>query len=293
MNGYVNNRRDQRYFSGDQSELQEIKNKESLQKFVRHNRAKKNFLRLIYIIIFFVLTALFVIVCLAVFFKIKEVEIIGTSRYTNEVIQQYCQIETGQSLYGINNGDIAGLSDKFAYIKSAKITRKLPHTLIITIIEDEATYYCELYGDYFIMSEDLRVLDFVSDKSLLSGQGLVEIVMPETDKCIIGQTVVFANDSDAKYVYAYLDALYTSTLYKSVTAFDLRDKYNLKLICDSIYLVELAGGDDLPTKLSATAQVLATEAFNEGIPAIIDVTDPAEISAIINSNVNVAFERKK
>jgi cell division protein FtsQ len=289
MNDYANNRRDQRFFTGDQGELQEIKNKESLQKFVRHNQAKKSFFRLTYIIIFIVLTALFVIVCLAVFFKVKEVEIVGTSHYSNEDILQFCRIETGQSLYEVNNDDLAGLSDKFAYIKSAKITRKLPHTLIITITEDEACYYCELYGEYFIMSKDLRVLDRAFDSRPLIDQGLIELVLPETDKCIIGQSIVFSNDSDAKYVFAYLDALYTSTLYTSVTAFDLRDKFNLQLICDSIYLVELADGDDLLTKLSATAQVLATDAFNDKIPAKIDVTDPAEISAVINNNVNVTF----
>ena len=65
----------------------------------------------------------------------------------------------------------------------------------------------------------------------------------------------------------------------------------IKLICDNLYLVELASGDDLPTKLSATAGVLSqTEAFPEGTPAVIDMADPAVSSAVVSHNVDISLD---
>lgn len=291
MNDYANDRRDSRFFTGDHSELQEIKSKESLQKFVRHNRNRKNILRLSYILIFLVLSTLFVIICLAVFFKIKEVEIVGSSSYSPAEIMNYCGIEPGQSLYEVNDRDLSGLSERFPYIRTARLTRKLPHTLIITVTEDEADYYCELYGEYFVLSRELRVLERSSDPSSLSERGLIELMLPEIDQAIIGDSLVFASDADEKYVTAYLDTLYTNQIYERVTGFDLRDKFNLRMICDHIYLVELDSGDELSTKLTATAAVLATtEAFPEGVTAKIDMANPAMPSAMLNPDIDIAFD---
>ena len=157
--------------------------------------------------------------------------------------------------------------------------------------EDEAAAWCELYGEYFVLSGELRILDRVSEPSLLEGQGLFELRLPEIDSAIVGRRIEFASESDDEYVTAYLDAVIGSVLYPRITALDLRDKFDLKLICDDLYLVELADGEDLPTKLSATAGVLSqTEAFPEGTPAVIDMADPAVSSAVVSHNVDISLD---
>lgn len=291
MNGNADNRRDSRFFTGDRSELQEIQSKESLQRFVRNNKKRKRLSRLSYALIFLVLGTIFVIVCLSVFFKIEHIEVVGLTRYSAAEIVNSLDIKLGESLYSVNDSTLAGLSDDFAYISSARTRRKLPDTLVIEVVEDEAVAWCQLYGEYFVLSGDLRVLDRVSDPSLLDGQGLFELRLPEINSAIIGRRIEFSSESDDEYVSAYLDAVITSVLYPRVTALDLRDKFDLKLICDNLYLVELASGDDLPTKLSATAGVLSqTEAFPEGTPAVIDMADPAVSSAVVSHNVDISLD---
>lgn len=291
MNGNADNRRDSRFFTGDRSELQEIQSKESLQRFVRHNKKRRRLSRLSYVLIFLVLGTIFVIVCLSVFFKIEHIEVVGLTRYSTVEIVNSLDIKLGESLYSVNNAAISGLSDKFPFISSARIRRKLPDTLVIEVVEDEAAAWCELYGEYFVLSGELRILDRVSEPSLLEGQGLFELRLPEIDSAIVGRRIEFTNESDDEYVTAYLDAVIGSVLYPRITALDLRDKFDLKLICDDLYLVELADGEDLPTKLSATAGVLSqTEAFPEGTPAVIDMADPAVSSAIVSHNADISLD---
>lgn len=283
-------RRESRFFTGDEKELAQIKSKESLQKFQKHNRTKQHFSRLTYLVIFGVLTSVFVIICLAVFFRIEEIEIVGSSRYSKDKILEVTGIEEGLSLYEVSNSDLEPLRGRLAYIKEAHITRKLPHTLIINLTEDEPRYMCELYGEFFVMSDRLRILDRVFVRSQLDGMGLIELLLPEIDSALVGYEIEFAAEVSERYVTAYVDALEASPLYEKATAFDLRDRFDLALIADGIYLVDLGNGDELNTKLTAVAGMLENEVFSDGVPATIDANDPSQCPVIKNPNLVIEFD---
>ncbi len=285
-----NNRRESRYFTGDEVELQQIKSKESLQRFVKRKKVKKRISRLAYLVIFAALVIAFAIICLAVFFKIKAIEITGTSRYSKEQIVTTVGIEEGQSLYEISNRDLEILTKKLAYIENARVIRKLPNTLVISITEDEPVYVSELYGEYFVLSSELRVLDRLFDGAKADELGLVEIVLPEINSAIVGSKIVFESDRTERYVKSYLDVLESSDLFDKTTAFDIRDRFNVAVICDGIYLAELGNGDELGTKLSAVAGILDTSVFDDRIPALIDANDPSECSVIKDPKASIEFE---
>ncbi len=289
---HSSDRRESRFFTGDDNELARIKSKESLQKFQRHNRTRKHFSRFTYFLIFGLLSAVFIIICLAVFFRVKEIEIVGTSRYSKEDILAVTDIEEGLSLYEISNSDLDGLRGRLAYIEQARIVRKLPHTLVIKVTEDEPRYVCELYGEYFVLSDELRVLERVFDMSVLDGEGLIGLMLPEVNSAMVGYKVEFAAEVSARYVSAYIDALESSPLFRSTTAFDLRDRFNLALIAKDIYLVDLGNGDELNTKLTAVAGMLESEVFSDGVPATIDANDPAQCPVIKNPNLIIEFDRR-
>ncbi|MBE6612043.1 MAG: FtsQ-type POTRA domain-containing protein [Ruminococcaceae bacterium] len=284
-----NNRRESRFFTGNQSELQQIKSKESLQKFVRHNRAKKQLSRFGYTVVFIAICVVFIIICLAVFFKIKTIEVVGTTRYSAEQVLSVVDIEEGLSLYEVSNRDVQAIPKKLAYIHSARIVRKLPSTLVISVIEDTPVYVSEFYGEFFILSEELRVLDRVFDRAELEGMTLVELVLPTINSAVVGETVEFEADVTRRYVEAYLDALEGSDLFAKTTAFDLRDRFNLAVICEGIYLVDFGNGDELGTKFTAVAGMLENEVFADKIPATIDANDPTECAVIKDPGAEIAF----
>ena len=285
-----NDRRESRFFTGDEQELSQIKSKENLQKFASKKRKRKQLKRLAFFLIFAVIVAIFVIICLAVFFRIEDIEIVGSSRYTKEEILELCEIEEGLSLYEVSDEDLEILTEKLAYIKDARVVRKLPHTLVISVTEDSPSYMCELYGEYFVLSDALRVLDRVYDRAELDGSGLIEILLPEINSVVVGGDVEFAAEVSEKYVKAYLDALESSHMYSRATAFDLRDRFNLALISDGIYLIDFGNGDELGTKLTVVASMLDNAVFADKIPATIDATDPTQCPVIKNPELVIAFD---
>ncbi len=277
-----------RFFDGDSKELQHIKNQESLQKLARHNRARRHVSRLTTFVIFALLAAIFAVICLALFFNIEEIEVVGTTRYGREEILSHCSIEPGQSLYEVRKSDVSGVPSRLPYIRDVKITRKLPHTLVLKVVEDEPVFFSELYGEIFILSEKLRVLERLAGTEVPGG--LMELVLPQIDAAIVGSSIVFSDDVSARYVENYLDIILRSELAGRINGFDLSDRFNLMMIFDSLYLVELGDSSDLSVKLNSALNAVSTPgAFDGKTPAAIDLTDPKEFSARVDPQLELVF----
>ncbi len=284
------NRRDSRFFSGDEKELNEIRKKQSLQRFAKRWKSRKRASRVMYVVLFAVIVLIFILVCLNMFFRVNEIETVGSARYTTEQLLEYADVEEGMSLFTVTASDFDSAIERLAYINSVSITRKLPDTIIITINEDEPRYFATLYGEHFVLSRELRLLERVADKSALEGLGLIELVFPDIDSAIIGENIEFSQSVSDRYVKAYLGALETSPLYSRTTAFDLRDRFDLALIASDKYLVDLGNGDELATKLTAVAGMLAHSAFADGVPATIDATDPTQCPVIKDPDLVIEFD---
>ena len=243
-----------------------------------------------YAVVFAIIVLVFILVCLSMFFRVSEIEVVGSSRYTAEQLLQYSSVEKGMSLFTVTASDFDGSIERLPYINSVSVTRKLPDTIIVTVNEDEPRYVVTLYGEHFLLSQELRVLGRVEDKASLGDQRIIELVFPEIDSAIIGDRVEFSHSVSDRYVKAYLNALETSPLYSKTTAFDLRDRFSLALIASNKYIVNLGNGDELATKLTAVAGMLDHTVFADGIPATIDATNPAQCPVIKDQNLVIEFD---
>lgn len=284
------NRRNSRFFSGDEKELSEIRKKQSLQRFAKRWRGRKRASRVMYTVLFGVIVLIFILVCLNMFFRVKEIEVIGSSKYTAEQIVGYTDSLEGESLFTVTASDFDRAVLHLPYIREVSVTRKLPDTVVVTVLEDTPRYMAMLYGERFILSSDLRVLEFVYDESAYEQAGLITLMFPEIDSAIIGEHIEFSANVSERYVKAYLGALENSPLYSKTTAFDLRDRFDLALIASDKYLVNLGNGDELATKLTAVAGMLSHTVFADGIPATIDATDPSQCPVIKDPDLVIEFD---
>ncbi len=291
MKSESKNRWESRFFTGGADELSQIKSKERLQRFVRYNRTKKQVVRVVSVLVFLAVCISFVILCLSMFFRIKSVEVTGTSRYTAEDIMAATDIREGMSLYEVTNADVQPLIKKLAYIRTARIKRELPNTLVIALTEDTPVYFAELYGEYFVLSDELRVLERVFEREQLADRSLIELAFPAINAAMVGSFVEFETDSAERYIKDYLHVLQTSDLFEKITAFDLRDRFNIYAICKGIYLVDFGNSDELSTKLTAVNGMLESEVFNDQIPATIDASNPVECPVIKDPSLEIAFRK--
>lgn len=286
----TNDRPESRFFDGDEHELSELKKKQSIQRFMRRKRNRKRIARIMYVLLFTAVITVFVILCLNFFFRVKNIELTGASRYSREDIISLTSISEGMSIFSASNRSLSGVNERLAYIKEFRVIRKFPDTVVIEALEDTPRYYAELYGEYFILSDELRILERTFEEPKREDNALIELLLPQIDSALVGRTIEFPTDVSQRYVTAYIDALEASPMYERANAFDLRDRFNLALIASDIYIVKLGNGDELGTKLTAVAGMLEHAAMSDGVPASIDATDPTQCPVIKNPELVVEFD---
>ena len=286
----INDRPESRFFDGDEHELSELKKKQSIQRFMRRKRNRKRIARILSALVFAAVITVFIIICLNFFFRIDNIEITGTSHYSRDEVVALGDISEGMSIFSVSSRNFSGVAEKLAYIKELSVVRRFPDTIIITAIEDEPRYWAEIYGEYFILSKELRILERLFSEPQSQDSSLIELLLPQVDSALVGENIEFSADVSQRYVAAYIDALESSPMYERANAFDLRDRFNLELIANGKYIVRLGNGDELGTKLTAVAGMLGHSAMSDGIPASIDATDPTQCPVIKNPDLVVEFK---
>ena len=94
--------------------------------------------------LFKLLCVLAVIVALTggatVFFRVETVMVTGSQRYTQEEIIAASGIQVGDNLYALNKVRIdRNIRTQLPYVGELSINRALPSTIVITVVEWEAT----------------------------------------------------------------------------------------------------------------------------------------------------------
>ncbi len=253
----------------------ELVNQDSFERLRSKNRRKEIRRRIFYFIVAAVLIAAIGAVCVALFFGLKQTEVRGNSRYTTEEILSVCGFTSDTNLFAIDFGKTEeALKKAYPYIREVSFERILPSTLVITVTEDAPRYCAEIHGDWFLLTDDLRVIsrhDLYEEVSVLS-LPVTYLFLPEVDYAVAGEHVRFAQASAYKYMTAFLNELTAHPFFKTVDCIDASDRYHIALYAeDGRYLVEIGNTESLDTKLRFVAKVLEDPTFTNTTFASINV----------------------
>ena len=89
------------------------------------------------------------------FFTITDIEVKGNDHYSSEEIINIGHASPGHNIiYHPGSQEIQEYLEQNPYIKSATITRKLPSTLVITVVERQQICAFKYDDDYLVMDEE-------------------------------------------------------------------------------------------------------------------------------------------
>lgn len=222
----------------------------------RPSRSKvyKSRMRLIFTLLLMVAVVIAaVLMAVFVFFKVSVVNISGSSIYSNEEILEKSGINVGDNLV-LENGAAAEerICSALPYIESAKVTKKIPSTIDIELVDAEV-YYCFQSGnEYLYVSRNKKLLE--TQSSAMAGSILVTGAEVSADK----GRVVFT-DSNAEAVFDEISAVFADNEKGLVSAIDLSNLYNIRISYDNRILMELGGSADLSDKLYFGLRVVTGE----------------------------------
>lgn len=249
----------------------------------RHNTRRRRrrgsagpFLRLLSVL----LTAVAVVAALTLFFKVDQVLVTGSSRYTQDEVVAVSQVETGDNLILLDKYRIAQrIYTELPYITDVRMSRKLPDTLLVEVSETQAAASIQGGGTWWLMSAKGKILEATNstaakDYLILSGT--------ELEGGAIGGQLALPEESNIsrERLLELLDALDARGMLSRTDSLDLSDPEQLVLGYDGRFRVEIGYDADFDFKLNCLVSAVAELEPNETGTIRMTLKDDNEVRFI-------------
>lgn len=237
----------------------------------------------------FLVTASFVLlltlyVLYAYVFVVDFVEVAGNSRYTSEQILSVCGIAAGDKLYDlpVAPDELAEvLMKNFPYIKTVEVQRSIPNRVVIAVTEDTAEFVAEIYGEYVLLSEELRVLEISGSKPETD---CIRLVLPEVKNAVEGECIEFKTDMFS-VASAAAAAVCSETMRSGTTVLDISDRFGIWIGYENRYKLMLGDINDIELKLTIAFEIMKNEIFSGGNKGTIYLENTGSPSVIIDNSI--------
>lgn len=141
-----------------------------------------------------VAVALALVMCMSVFFKVKDITVSGNDVYSPWSIREASGINEGDNLLSFGVAKASGkIIANLPYVESVRIGIKLPDTVMIEVKERKVAYAIRSSdGIWWLMDSDGRVVEMTTD----TGAGnYTQILGVTLDSPTVGELAVAAEDS--------------------------------------------------------------------------------------------------
>lgn len=230
------------------------------------------------------LVAVLVFVGMMVFFRIESVSCQGVTMYDEEEIIAASGITVGEHLYKVNGGAIAEeLRARFPYLKEIKVKADLPTGIVITVTEDEAAYFTDIGGRYYILSPQMRVLESLpaTDASLEPFEGkLLQLDLPSVSRAVVGESVQYFSAVSEKYVGEVMTALTQCEQADGIVSIDLSSRFDISFSYERRITVLLGRDADIEAKLKFAFAII--DEFSEDATGTVSAETVEEGYAIVD-----------
>ncbi|MBQ6788920.1 MAG: FtsQ-type POTRA domain-containing protein [Clostridia bacterium] len=220
-------------------------------------------------------------------FVVRTINVEGEGIYSAETILSASGVGEGVNLYSFRASTVEkNITLKCPYIGSVEVDRQIPNKMTITVTEDKPTYYAVIFGEYKLISEKLRVLGEVETKEDLP-EGLIKLKLPAVSYSVSGRVIKFADAKRERSVRDVLKAASESGISEKLTMIDLRDQFNMAMVCDGKQKIMIGNEGDLEYKLKIAEKILEDEIFASDTKYKIDFTVEGKTGAVPDENIEV------
>lgn len=184
--------------------------------------------------------------------KVTAVQVTGDAPYTEEEIKDVCGYKTGDNLLFIPTKDREEkLLAQLPYIGKAKISRKLPGTVVINITTAQTVCAVETGGVWLLVSGEGKILEAVP----APGEGVMQVqgILPKNSQP--GQPLEIEGAEAAKVFTTIMEKLVELDA-EGFTRLDLSDLNNIRLWYQDRVECQLGNSAQLDYKLQSAHDLL-------------------------------------
>lgn len=216
------------------------------------------------------------VLSLTVFFNIASVSITGSGTYSEEQIEQLCNINIGDNMFLIDKDKCRErLTTELPYIYDAVIKRKLPDTISIEITEAQPAYMIRNDDKtYTLLDDNLKVLENAAKNKYDGAVAITKAIPVSNDP---GHVIEFENEDTLNCIKSIVAAIKEIKL-TDVSGISSSDKNNNSVLYKNRITFELGDCSDLENKLyKALAAVEELDKKNDKVKGKLNVSDGNQI----------------
>ncbi len=214
------------------------------------------------------------------FLPVTRFELLGVTQYDSAELVAAAGVKAGDKLYSIDVGEIEKtLLEKFYYIDEVYVDRKFPNKLVFNIIEKIPGWYIAVSGNYYTLDSDFLVIEETVSNEKFVNLGIPQLILPSLRSAICGELPEFGEDeNEIKRSLEIVSAINASTLKYRITLVDMEKRFDIKIVVDGKYHVEIGSMDNIEEKLRAMEAVLKSGKLEQYAGANIYLSDPSKPS---------------
>ncbi len=209
---------------------------------------------------------------MTVFFKIDTIHVTGTARYQPEQVEHTLGVSAGDNLFlwGRTSG-VQRLLRTYPYIEEVRISRALPGTLNVEIIESPAFAAISDGGSgCYLISGSGKLLEHVEDAATVQLTPVTGMAIGERQA---GETLDADDGPATQQLITLLDALSQGNLLQNVSFINLTSLTDVHIGYQNRFDVRIGSSGDLARKLRFLQEVVDTKLSPSDI-GVIDLSQP-------------------
>ena len=217
-------------------------------------RKKRIRRRIFYLALILLICVAFFTVSVIAFFRISEIEVTGSEKYTLQDILPALGFQNGDNLFSFRSGAVEEkLKETFPYIASAEISRTSPTKVTINIIDETPVAYTELYGSYYLLSRDMTVLERLTSAP---ENTLISLSASAADVCVVGSAIVFEDDRVIPTLTELLDSMESSGILGEIRSIDMTNRFEIEFWYQDRFSVYIGTVDDAEIKTAFLVKII-------------------------------------
>ncbi|MBE6539032.1 MAG: FtsQ-type POTRA domain-containing protein [Ruminococcaceae bacterium] len=221
------------------------------------------------------------------YFDVSSIGVTGLSGHSAKEIIAASGIEQGKKLYSV---DAKGAEKKilalYPEIASVDVKKVLPSEISIVLTYETPKYFVEVTGEYFTLSESLRVLEKRTSRKSCEAGGLIYLEVPGIKRSVTGEKLQFFGEEN-EYVGNFLSILSDSPLADDVDRIYIGGKFDVSLVKKGKYRIELGDLNDEMLKLKMAEKVLDAGGYRDLEGVVLNVSDVSESSVSVQKTLKI------
>ena len=216
-------------------------------------------------------------------FVASAISVNGDTSYSVEEIAAASGLDKKPNLYSFSSSEaVSSLMFYCPRITKAAISRTIPNKVVISVVEEEPSYYAEIYGDIYAVSDSLRVMGKIKAEDTA---GLIRLRLQAVKSAVAGEKLQLVSERAQSFLEHATSYVAETSLKSKLTQMDLRSDFNTVMIAEDKFKLVFGTQEDFEIKVRLAVATLEDDMFKTGTKALINLQDTTKTSVIIDNQL--------